>query len=192
RGRLSDAFRRRRPGADRADRGRGRATRGRTAYPERRLGLLSPAGVRLAGRLRGLQLAAGPRLGGAGRHPRLRQPGDRRAGRLAHRPRAAHPVGARRRRRHPAGRRPGARPAVAPAGGIEKSAATPILYRGREQGRGPRSIRGGSLMSTPTTLALLVGGGPAPGINGVISATTIEAVNQGLKVYGVRDGFKHL
>ena len=46
--------------------------------------------------------------------------------------------------------------------------------------------------SRPTTLALLVGGGPAPGINGVISATTIEARNQGLKVLGVRDGFKHL
>jgi 6-phosphofructokinase 1 len=46
--------------------------------------------------------------------------------------------------------------------------------------------------SRPTTLALLVGGGPAPGINGVISATTIEAVNQGLKIIGIRDGFKHL
>jgi len=49
-----------------------------------------------------------------------------------------------------------------------------------------------STASQPTTLALLVGGGPAPGINGVISATTIEAVNQGFKVYGVRDGFKYL
>jgi 6-phosphofructokinase 1 len=41
-------------------------------------------------------------------------------------------------------------------------------------------------------LALLVGGGPAPGINGVISAVTIEAVEQGLEVIGFRDGFKWL
>jgi 6-phosphofructokinase 1 len=38
----------------------------------------------------------------------------------------------------------------------------------------------------------LVGGGPAPGINGVISSVTIEAVNKGLEVFGVRDGFKYL
>jgi 6-phosphofructokinase 1 len=41
-------------------------------------------------------------------------------------------------------------------------------------------------------LALLVGGGPAPGINGVISAVTIEAINNGIQVFGVRDGFKDL
>jgi 6-phosphofructokinase 1 len=41
-------------------------------------------------------------------------------------------------------------------------------------------------------LALLVGGGPAPGINGVISSVTIEAIEQGLEVIGFRDGFKHL
>ena len=41
-------------------------------------------------------------------------------------------------------------------------------------------------------LAIVVGGGPAPGINGVISSVTIEAINQGLEVIGVRDGFKHL
>src|SRR5437667_11805829 len=41
-------------------------------------------------------------------------------------------------------------------------------------------------------LAILVGGGPAPGINGVISAATIEGVNQGFKVLGVRDGYKWL
>jgi len=39
-------------------------------------------------------------------------------------------------------------------------------------------------------LAILVGGGPAPGINGVISAVTIEAVNQGVEVIGIRDGFR--
>lgn len=41
-------------------------------------------------------------------------------------------------------------------------------------------------------LGILVGGGPAPGINGVISSVTIEAINQGLEVIGIRDGFKHL
>jgi 6-phosphofructokinase 1 len=41
-------------------------------------------------------------------------------------------------------------------------------------------------------IAILVGGGPAPGINGVISAATIEAINHGIEVYGVPDGFKHL
>src|SRR6516225_9927097 len=41
-------------------------------------------------------------------------------------------------------------------------------------------------------LALLVGGGPAPGINGVISAVTIEAVNNDIEVVGIRDGFKFL
>jgi len=41
-------------------------------------------------------------------------------------------------------------------------------------------------------LAIVVGGGPAPGINGVISSVTIEAINQGLEVVGIRDGFKNL
>jgi len=41
-------------------------------------------------------------------------------------------------------------------------------------------------------LAILVGGGPAPGINSVISAVTIEACNAGLGVIGVYDGFEHL
>lgn len=41
-------------------------------------------------------------------------------------------------------------------------------------------------------LALVVGGGPAPGINGVISAVTIEAINNGIQVFGVRDGFRNL
>jgi ATP-dependent phosphofructokinase / diphosphate-dependent phosphofructokinase len=39
-------------------------------------------------------------------------------------------------------------------------------------------------------LGLLVGGGPAPGINGVISSATIEAINQGYEVMGFRDGYK--
>ncbi|MDA2918136.1 6-phosphofructokinase [Desulfobacterota bacterium AH_259_B03_O07] len=39
-------------------------------------------------------------------------------------------------------------------------------------------------------LAILAGGGPAPGINGVISAATIEAINRGIQVIGIQDGFK--
>jgi 6-phosphofructokinase 1 len=41
-------------------------------------------------------------------------------------------------------------------------------------------------------LALLVGGGPAPGINGVISSVAIEACEQGIEVIGIKDGFKWL
>lgn len=41
-------------------------------------------------------------------------------------------------------------------------------------------------------LGILVGGGPAPGINSAISSATIEAVNSGLEVIGIYDGFEHL
>jgi len=41
-------------------------------------------------------------------------------------------------------------------------------------------------------LAIVVGGGPAPGINGVISAVTFEAFKQQLEVIGIYDGFKWL
>ncbi len=41
-------------------------------------------------------------------------------------------------------------------------------------------------------LGIIVGGGPAPGINGVISSAAIEAINSGLKVVGIKDGFKRL
>lgn len=41
-------------------------------------------------------------------------------------------------------------------------------------------------------LAIVVGGGPAPGINGVISSVTIEAIHRGLEVVGVRNGFSQL
>jgi 6-phosphofructokinase len=42
------------------------------------------------------------------------------------------------------------------------------------------------------TLAIVVGGGPAPGINGVIRSVTIEAINSGMNVLGILDGFEHL
>ena len=41
-------------------------------------------------------------------------------------------------------------------------------------------------------LGILVGGGPAPGINSVISAATIRALLQSVEVLGIRDGFDHL
>jgi 6-phosphofructokinase 1 len=41
-------------------------------------------------------------------------------------------------------------------------------------------------------LGILVGGGPAPGINGVISAITLEARTRAHKVVGIYDGFQWL
>ncbi|HXY73077.1 MAG TPA: diphosphate--fructose-6-phosphate 1-phosphotransferase [Actinomycetota bacterium] len=41
-------------------------------------------------------------------------------------------------------------------------------------------------------VGILCGGGPAPGINSVISAATIEARNSGWDVVGILDGFEHL
>ncbi len=46
-------------------------------------------------------------------------------------------------------------------------------------------------MSTfPKKTAILVGGGPAPGINSVIGAATIRALLSGAEVIGIQDGFK--
>ncbi len=42
----------------------------------------------------------------------------------------------------------------------------------------------------PKKLAILVGGGPAPGINSVIGAATIRAAVEGIEVLGIKDGFK--
>ena len=41
-------------------------------------------------------------------------------------------------------------------------------------------------------LAILVGGGPAPGINSVIGAATIRTRLSGVEVLGIRDGFEHI
>jgi ATP-dependent phosphofructokinase / diphosphate-dependent phosphofructokinase len=41
-------------------------------------------------------------------------------------------------------------------------------------------------------IGIIVGGGPAPGINGVISSATIEAINKGKQVIGIKGGFKAL
>jgi 6-phosphofructokinase 1 len=44
----------------------------------------------------------------------------------------------------------------------------------------------------PHRLAILVGGGPAPGINSVIGAATIRACLSGYEVLGIQDGFRWL
>jgi 6-phosphofructokinase 1 len=45
-------------------------------------------------------------------------------------------------------------------------------------------------MTSKKRLAILVGGGPAPGINSVIGAATISAILEGVEVIGIKDGFK--
>ena len=45
-------------------------------------------------------------------------------------------------------------------------------------------------MSQHKNLAILVGGGPAPGINSVIGSATIRANLEGVEVLGIRDGFE--
>jgi 6-phosphofructokinase 1 len=47
-------------------------------------------------------------------------------------------------------------------------------------------------MSERQRLAILVGGGPAPGINSVIGAATIRSVLEGVEVLGIEDGFEHI
>ncbi len=47
-------------------------------------------------------------------------------------------------------------------------------------------------MTQRKSLAILVGGGPAPGINSVISAATIRCRLEDVQVIGIRDGFEWL
>ncbi len=46
------------------------------------------------------------------------------------------------------------------------------------------------MASLNNQLAILVGGGPAPGINAVVGAATIRARLEGIDVIGIRDGFE--
>lgn len=46
--------------------------------------------------------------------------------------------------------------------------------------------------SSQGKLGILVGGGPAPGINSAIGAATIKAINSGVEVVGIYDGYQHL
>src|SRR3990172_2302881 len=47
-------------------------------------------------------------------------------------------------------------------------------------------------MTSRARLGILVGGGPAPGINSALSAAVIEAAKAGVEVIGIYDGFEHL
>ncbi len=47
-------------------------------------------------------------------------------------------------------------------------------------------------MTVPRRLGILVGGGPAPGINSVVSAATIRARLEDVEVIGIRDGFERI
>lgn len=47
-------------------------------------------------------------------------------------------------------------------------------------------------MADKVKLGILCGGGPAPGMNSVICAATIEALNSGWEVVGIPDGFSRL
>ena len=49
-----------------------------------------------------------------------------------------------------------------------------------------------SNQSANNRVGILVGGGPAPGINGTIGAVTLEAGNRGCEVVGIYEGFSHL
>ncbi len=49
-----------------------------------------------------------------------------------------------------------------------------------------------STITRPDHVGVLVGGGPAPGIDGVISALTLQARNRGHQVVGIYDGFQWL
>jgi ATP-dependent phosphofructokinase / diphosphate-dependent phosphofructokinase len=60
-----------------------------------------------------------------------------------------------------------------------------MRVRCREQGKEAVTVSTGKL-------AILVGGGPAPGINSVIAAATIRAILQGIEVLGIHDGFAEI
>jgi 6-phosphofructokinase 1 len=47
-------------------------------------------------------------------------------------------------------------------------------------------------MTSRERLGILVGGGPAPGINSALSAAVIEAAKASFEVVGIYDGFEHL
>ena len=87
----------------------------------------------------------------------------------------------------------------------ERTSSVPIIQdkrsRGASRGRGgqPRGSGPGALAGLArccddggVKLGILCGGGPAPGMNSVISAATIEARNSGWDVLGIMDGFQHL
>ena len=48
------------------------------------------------------------------------------------------------------------------------------------------------MANMPGRIGILVGGGPAPGINSVISAAVIEAVNSNHEAVGIKNGYEFL
>jgi ATP-dependent phosphofructokinase / diphosphate-dependent phosphofructokinase len=58
----------------------------------------------------------------------------------------------------------------------------------------PAALRwyGAAMIHSPKKLGILVGGGPAPGINAVIGSATIRAALSGYEVVGILDGFQWL
>src|SRR5262249_62049248 len=58
--------------------------------------------------------------------------------------------------------------------------------------RSARSIAGSSRSTPMSTFGIAVGGGPAPGINGVIGAAATRARRRGQRVIGIYDGFSRI
>src|SRR4051812_31181972 len=56
----------------------------------------------------------------------------------------------------------------------------------------PVGVRASTMASSKKRFGILVRGGPARGITGVIAAATIAACKNGFEVVGFMDGFKHL
>ncbi|MEE9206989.1 MAG: diphosphate--fructose-6-phosphate 1-phosphotransferase [Gemmatimonadota bacterium] len=48
------------------------------------------------------------------------------------------------------------------------------------------------MAKVPRRMGILASGGPAPGINSVISSAALKALDEGLEVVGIFDGFEHL
>src|SRR5260370_37549217 len=76
-----------------------------------------------------------------------------------------------------------------------ESGAPSIAVCARESAPGSAGLEGKTPMADALhfgKVGILVGGGPAPGINGVIAAATIEAVKNGAEVIGIYEGFRWL
>lgn len=74
-----------------------------------------------------------------------------------------------------------------------------VLHTGMDCARIRRSqpratVSGGfvTLLAVTQKVGIVVGGGPAPGINSVIAAATIQARNSGSEVVGILDGYRWL
>ena len=63
-----------------------------------------------------------------------------------------------------------------------------VLFPGTSTG--DMTATWGEVMTQHKNVGILVGGGPAPGINSVINAATIRCQLEGVDVVGIRDGFE--